>query len=146
MTVQSARASVLDRSFATKSTLRVRYAETDAMGVVYHANYLVWFEVGRGDFFREMGQDYAEWEQEGYLLPVTEASVRYHASARYGDIVIVQTCLERVRSRSVTLSYEAIHAGTGQRLASGRTRHLCTDRQGNVRRLPGDLLQALRLL
>ena len=68
-----------------ETTLRVRYAETDAMGVVYHANYLVWFEVGRGDYFRTLGQDYAQWEHEGYLLPVSEAYARYHRGLMRGE-------------------------------------------------------------
>jgi acyl-CoA thioester hydrolase len=119
-----------------ETRLRVRYAETDAMGVVYHTNYLVWFEVGRGDYFRAIGQDYGEWEQRGYLLPVSEAYARYHAPARYGDPIIVRTWVREIRSRSITLGYEAYHAESGQRLASGWTRHICVDSEGQVVRLP----------
>ena len=74
----------MDHRRIVETTLRVRYAETDAMGVVYHANYFVWFEVGRGDWFRAFGQDYGEWETLGYFLPVSEAHARFHAPARYG--------------------------------------------------------------
>ena len=126
-----------------ETELRVRYAETDAMGVVYHANYLVWFEVGRGDFFRALGQDYGEWEQKGYLIPVSEAHARYLAPARYGELITVRTWLKGIRSRSVTLGYEVTRAATGQSLASGWTKHLCTDHQGRVRRLPSEMLAAL---
>ena len=126
-----------------ETELRVRYAETDAMGVVYHANYLVWFEVGRGDFFRALGQDYGEWEHKGYLIPVSEAHARYLASARYGDLITVRTRLKDLRSRSVTLGYEVTNAATGQGLASGWTKHLCMDHQVRVRRLPSEMLAAL---
>jgi acyl-CoA thioester hydrolase len=123
-----------------ETSLRVRYAETDAMGVVYHANYLVWFEVGRGEYLRALDQTYDAWEREGYLLPVVEAYARYQAPARYGDSVVVRTWVERVRSRSLTLAYEVVDAGTRQLLASGWTRHLCTGHDGQVRRLPQALL------
>lgn len=123
-----------------ETTLRVRYAETDAMGVVYHANYLVWFEVGRGEYFRSLGQDYGWWEQQGYLLPASEAYARYHAPARFGDLVTVRTWVKQVRSRGLTLGYEAIHAESGRRLASGWTRHICVDQEGKARRLPEEML------
>jgi acyl-CoA thioester hydrolase len=133
----------MDHRPVVETRLRVRYAETDAMGVVYHANYLVWFEVGRGDYFRALGQDYGQWEQHGYLLPVSEAYARYHAPARYGDSIVVRTWLEEIRSRSITLVYEACHAEDGQRLASGWTKHICADRQGHVVRLPAAMIRAL---
>ena len=128
----------------TESSLRVRYAETDAMGVVYHANYLVWFEVGRGDFFRAMDQDYGEWEARCLHLPVSEAYARFHASARYGELVTVRTYLDQVRSRSVTLRYEVIHSETDRCLVTGWTRHICVDQEGNARRLPEAMLRSLR--
>jgi acyl-CoA thioester hydrolase len=124
-----------------ETTLRVRYAETDAMGVVYHANYLIWFEAGRGDFFRAFGQDYGAWEEEGYFLPVVELHARYLAPARYGDTVTVRTWIKDARSRSLTLRYEAELAETGQLLATGWTQHLCTDAEGSIRRLPEEMRQ-----
>jgi acyl-CoA thioester hydrolase len=127
-----------------ETTLRVRYAETDTMGVVYHAHYLVWFEVGRGDYFRAIGQDYGEWERLGYFLPVSEAHVRYHAPARYGDLVTIYTGLEQIRSRGLTLGYTARDAASQTRLASGWTKHICMDREGRARRLPDDMLHLLR--
>jgi acyl-CoA thioester hydrolase len=127
-----------------ETTLRVRFSETDAMGVVYHANYLVWFEVGRGDYFRAIGQDYHEWEEQGYLLPVSEAHARYEAPARYGDLVTVRTWLEDARSRSVTLGYQVSATATGQHLVSGWTKHVCIDEKSHVRRLPREMLHALK--
>jgi len=126
-----------------ETPLRVRYAETDAMRVAYHANYLVWFEVGRGDYFRARGQDYAAWEREGYFLPVSEVYARYHAPARYGDDITVFTWLEGVQSRSLTLGYEVRNTTSGQRLATGWTKHICMDRGGRACRLPTGMLALL---
>jgi acyl-CoA thioester hydrolase len=126
-----------------ESTFRVRYAETDAMGVVYHANYLVWFEVGRGDYFRAFGQDYADWERRGYWLPVSEASARFHAPARYGDLITVRTWIEEIRSRSLTLGYEVLKTESQGRLVTGSTRHVCMNRQGTVCRLPAEWLNGI---
>lgn len=126
-----------------ETTFRVRYAETDAMGVVYHAEYLVWFEVGRGEYFRARGEDYARWEQQGYYLPVSEVYARYHAPARYGDPVSVRTRVEEVRSRSLTLHYQVVHAESRQLLVSGWTKHICMDGQGRACRLPADMLSLL---
>ena len=126
-----------------ETTLRVRYAETDAMGVVYHANYFVWFEVGRGDWFRAFGQDYGEWESLGYFLPVSEAHARFHAPARYADVVTVRTWVKEARSRGVTLGYEVVDATSQKRLVSGWTKHICMDSRGQSCRLPGDMQQLL---
>ncbi len=106
------------------SEVRVRYAETDQMGVAYHANYLVWCEVGRTDFIRDLGVTYAEMERRGVLLAVSEASLRFHASARYDDLVRITTRLADVRSRLVTFEYDLARVGDGgdaDRLASART-------------------------
>jgi acyl-CoA thioester hydrolase len=134
----------MDTKRVVETELRVRYAETDTMGVVYHANYLIWFEVGRGEFFRALGQDYGEWEHKGYFLPVSEAYARFHAPARYGELIAVRTWVEQVRSRSLTLGYEVVHSETRQRLASGWTKHICADAQGQARRFPPELLVDLR--
>jgi len=126
-----------------ETTLRVRYAETDAMGVVYHANYFVWFEVGRGDWFRAFGQDYGEWETLGYFLPVSEAHARFHAPARYADVITVRTWIKEARSRGVTLGYEVLDAASQKRLVSGWTRHICMDHEGQACRLPGNMQKLL---
>ncbi len=119
-----------------ESTLRVRYAETDAMGIVYHTNYLIWFEVGRGEYLRARGGDYSEFEAQGFYLPVIEVDARFLAPARYDDVVVVRTSVEEFRSRSMTFYYEVVMQETGQVLATGHTRHLCTDREGRVRKFP----------
>jgi acyl-CoA thioester hydrolase len=91
------------------------------MGVVYHAEYLVWCEVGRTDFIRALGIPYAELERRGTALAVAEASIRYHAPARYDDLVRVETRLVEVRSRAVTFEYVILNAESLERLASART-------------------------
>jgi len=78
-----------------ETTFRVRYAETDAMGVVYHTNYLIWFEVGRGEFMRQKGGNYADFEAQGFYLPVSEVDARFIAPARYGDLIIIRTWTAR---------------------------------------------------
>jgi len=119
--------------------LRVRYAETDQMGVVYHSNYLIWCEIGRTDYIRALGTPYAELERNGVALAVSEASLRCHAPARYDDIVRVETLLTEVRSRTVTFDYVIAHAGTGARLATARTILVSLDREGKVSALPSDI-------
>lgn len=100
---------------------RVRYAETDQMGVVYHSHYLVWCEVGRTEHLRSLGTDYATVEKAGTTLAVAEASLRYHAPARYDDMVRVETTLSSVRSRVITFDYLITNAETGDRLVTART-------------------------
>jgi len=127
---------------------RVRYSETDQMGVVYHANYLPWCEVGRTELIRHLWKPYADVERdEGVLLAVTELSMRYHASARYDDRVRVTTTLEQLRSRAVAFTYliERIDdAGSATRLVSARTGLMAVDRNGAPRSLPPGLLAAFR--
>jgi acyl-CoA thioester hydrolase len=127
-----------------ETTLRVRYAETDAMGIVYHTNYIVWFEVGRGEFMRQRGGNYREFEDQGLYLPVSEVDARFIGSARYDDEIVVRTSVEELRSRTITLYYEVVMKDSGQVLVTGHTKHLCVDREGRVRRLPLDLLHAFR--
>tara|TARA_Y100000031_G_C7902368_1_gene240145 strand:+ start:57 stop:479 length:423 start_codon:yes stop_codon:yes gene_type:complete len=114
----------------------VRYAETDAMGVVHHATYLVYFEEGRSQFMRDIGSDYARIEAEGYQLPVTELGIRYVGSLRYGERAKVKTWIEENRSRRITFAYEVQEPDTGATLVSGFTRHVWTDKHGNVTRVP----------
>lgn len=128
---------------ASTSEFRVRYSETDQMGVVYHTNYLVWCEIGRTDFIRASGVTYAELERRGVLLAVAEASIRYHAGARYDDLVRVHTTLADVRSRAVTFDYVIANADTGERLASARTVLVSLDRGGRPATLPDDFRQQL---
>ena len=115
---------------------RVRYAETDQMGVVYHANYLIWCEVGRTDFIRALGLPYSEMERGGTALAVAEATVRYHAPARYDDLVRVETTLSAVRSRALTFDYVISNAGTGARLATASTMLVALDTSGRPSPIP----------
>jgi acyl-CoA thioester hydrolase len=118
---------------------RVRYAETDQMGVVYHANYLVWCEIGRTDLIRQLGKSYAELEREGVALAVMDASVRYHSAARYDDLIRVRTVLTDVRSRTVTFDYRIEDATTGVRLASASTTLVSLNGEGKLVALPDDM-------
>ena len=118
---------------------RVRYAETDQMGVVYHTNYLVWCEVGRTDFIRQRGMSYADIERSGIGLAVTELSARFHAAARYDDIVRVRTILADVRSRGITFDYLITNAATGDRLVTARTALVSVDRTGRLVALPNEI-------
>ncbi len=123
-----------------ETTFRVRYAETDASGIVYNANYLVWFEVGRGEFFWQAGRDYSrDVEQRGFYWPVVEASLRYLASAHYGERVTVRAWSKELQSRSLTVAYEVLNADTQQVLCTGWTKHLNVDAQGRVRVIPPDI-------
>jgi acyl-CoA thioester hydrolase len=115
--------------------LRVRYAETDRMGVVYHANYLVWCEVGRTDFIRTSGVSYREMEEHGVGLAVAEATLRFHAPAKYDDVIRVQTTLTDVRSRSVTFDYSILRADD-TRLVSASTRLVSIDPAGRTTAIP----------
>jgi acyl-CoA thioester hydrolase len=126
-----------------ETIVRVRYAETDAMGVVYHTNYLIWFEVGRGEYMRQQGGDYANFEARGFYLPVSELDARFIAPARYGDLVTIRTWVEELRSRSLTLAYEVVMQKTGQVLTTGHTRHICTDREGCVKVIPTEMRELL---
>lgn len=123
--------------------IRVRYAETDQMGVAHHTSYLVWCEVGRTDLLRRLGASYAELERGGTLLIVSEARFRFHGSARYDDTIRVRTTLARLRSRGVTFSYVVENAETSEVLARGATDHVCLDRAGTPRKLPQELRELL---
>ncbi|MEW6072803.1 MAG: thioesterase family protein [Planctomycetota bacterium] len=117
--------------------IRVRYVETDRMGVVYHANYLVYMEEGRTRLLEELGQPYHELEAKGWALVVRKAELRFRAPARYGDTVAVRTRVGRIRGASVEFHYEIVHPGRGERLAEGRTELACLDlRQGDRRPAP----------
>ncbi|HUF12054.1 MAG TPA: thioesterase family protein [Longimicrobiales bacterium] len=124
------------------SEIRVRYGETDQMGVAYHANYLVWCEIGRTDLIRTLGPSYADMERDGLRLAVAEASVRYRAPARYDDVVQVETRLDKAQSRFVTFSYRIVldrpaAAGTpGTLLATASTVLVALDDAGRTRVMP----------
>ena len=118
------------------SRVRVRYAETDKMGVVYYANYLVWFEVGRTDLLRESGWNYREMEKEGYALPVIEARCIYREPAKYDDELEVRTTGALLSPVRVQFTYEIVRAADAALLATGTTIHATIDRAGRPCRLP----------
>jgi len=119
--------------------LRVRYAETDQMGVVYHANYLVWCEIGRTDLIRLLGKPYAAFEREGVRLAVSEASLRFKGSARYDDAIRVFTTLRDVRSRGVTFAYRIVHGERGDTLVTATTALIALDLAGRPMTMPADM-------
>jgi acyl-CoA thioester hydrolase len=118
------------------SRVRVRYAETDQMGIVYYANYLVWFEIGRTDLLRQNGWSYREMEVDGYSLPVIDAQCAYKASAKYDDEIEVRTSGDMVSPVRLKFSYEVVRTMDGAVLATGSTVHATLDRAGKPRRLP----------
>jgi len=123
--------------------VRVRYAETDQMGVAHHASYLVWFEAGRTEFIRERGRSYAQIEAGGWLLVVVESRCRYLRPARYDDVLIIRTHLASLGPASLEFAYEAIRKADGVVLTRGATVHAAVDRTGRPRRIPDDLRRLL---
>lgn len=126
---------------SAESLIRVRYAETDAMGVVHHAVYPVWFEVGRTDLMEACGLPYTGVEARGYYLMLSGLGVEYRRAARYGDTLSLTTRLGSLRSRTMTFLYELRRAGDV--LATGETRHIATDKTYRPARLPDDVLHIL---
>ena len=118
------------------STLRVRYAETDQMGIVYYANYFVWFEVGRTDLLRRSGWSYREMEQDGVSLPVIESHCAYRQPARYDDELEVRTTGSVVSPVRVRFDYEVVRPADAATLVTGFTVHATLDRTGRPCRLP----------
>jgi acyl-CoA thioester hydrolase len=122
---------------AAESRLRVRYAETDQMGVVYHSNYLIWFEVGRVDLLRQLGFNYRDMEQnDGCFIAVVEVRCRYRAPARYDDEILVRTQLKNVRGSLIHFGYEVTRQSDAAVLAEGETIHIVTDSEMKKRELP----------
>ncbi len=125
-----------------ETTLRVRYAETDQMGVVYHSNYIVWFEVGRVEMLRELGFHYREMEQQdGTHIAVVDARCRFKSPARYDDLITVRTRLLNVRDSLLHFGYEVIRNSDGTLLAEGETVHLVVDHEFKRIRLPEKYLR-----
>lgn len=109
------------------TAIRVIYADTDAMGVVYHTNYIKWFEVGRCELLRSIGFPYAKLEEDGILLPVAECSCKYRLPAVYDDVLEVTARIAEMKGATVTLDYEIKRQGTGELLVTGSTKHAVTD-------------------
>ncbi len=120
-----------------ETEIRVRYAETDKMGIVHHSNYLVWFELGRSEFCRARGFSYLEMEeQENALMVVAEVYCRYKSPAYYEDLITIRTNVADIRSRSLRFIYEVYRASDQTLLAEGETLHVVTDKNKKVRSMP----------
>lgn len=129
----------------TQTRIRVRYAETDQMGVVYYANYFVWCEIGRVEYFRQLGFDYKQMEiADDCHLPVVEATCRYRAPARYDDEVMIETTITALRSSAIKFSYRLLRASDNQLLAEAETVHVSVDKQMQKKPLPEKYQQAIR--
>lgn len=115
--------------FTFKTHIRVIYADTDAMGIVYHTNYIKWFEVGRNEYLRELSYPYSQLETEKLWLPVANVECTYKAPARYDDILEIKAWISELRSASLKMNYEIRKQETGELLVTGSTRHAITDDQ-----------------
>ena len=133
-----------DRGTAHSIEFRVRYAETDQMQVVYHANYLIWCEIGRTEFIRALGTPYAELERQNVTLAVVEASLRFHSAARYDNLIRVTTTVSDVRSRTITFDYVISNAETGERFVTGSTKLASLTRDSRLTKLPEFLRRVLK--
>lgn len=128
-----------------ETRIRVRYAETDQMGIVYHSNHFIWFEVGRVELLRQLGFTYKEMEKEDDChIAVVDARCRYKAPVLYDDEVLVRTYLKNVREKLIHFGYELVRAGTGELLAEGETTHIVADSQMKPRSLPDKYMKAFR--
>ena len=128
-----------------ETRLRVRYAETDQMGVVYHSNHLIWFEVGRVELMRQMGLAYRDLERDdGLYIAVAEAKCRYRAPVFYDEEVVVRTWLKAVRARVIIFGYELLRADSEVVLAEGETVHIVTDSSMKVSSLPRKYLKVFQ--
>ena len=136
---------MLERGYG-ETPVRVRYAETDQMGVVYHANYLVWFEIGRVEFIRQTGLDYAAMEREGAMIAVVEATARYKAPARYDDELFVRTSLVGYRGPIVRFRYQVVRSSDELLLCEGETTHIVVGRDMKKRDLPEKYAERFREL
>ncbi len=123
--------------------ITVRFAETDLMGVVHHASYIVWFEAGRVAWMGAAGLPYVQISNAGYNFAVTDVQCRYRAALRFGDPVQVITRLVSLRSRQVEFSYEVVNSETGLLCASGSSSHICVDNSGSMTRIPDWVAEGL---
>ena len=114
--------------YVNDAWIRVRYEETDQMGVVYNGNYYTWFEVGRSEFFRSLGYTYAQMEKEGMILPVIESSCIYKTPAKYDDEVFIRTTIKGLKGIRLEFQYEVLRKEDGELLASGKTIHAFVDK------------------
>jgi acyl-CoA thioester hydrolase len=142
---QSAKVEQMAESpFKHETRLRVRYAETDQMGVVYYANYYIWMEVGRVEFVRALGMEYKTLEdREGLFLAVIESNCRYLRPARYDQDITVETSVGEITHRLLEFQYEIRDTASGEVLAKGITKHMWLNREWRPARLPEPYLETL---
>ncbi|RMG84125.1 MAG: acyl-CoA thioesterase [Chloroflexi bacterium] len=131
------RALTTPNRFVAETRVQVRYAETDAMGIVHHASYIIYFEEGRSNYIRQRGRSYADFEREGYYLAVTEVNARYVQAAVYDQVLRVRCWVEQMRSRGLTFAYEILD-DKDQLMVTGYSKHICLDKAGNVAVIPED--------
>jgi acyl-CoA thioester hydrolase len=124
--------------FVAETTLYVRYAETDAMGIVHHASYIVYFEEGRSNYARQRGSDYAAFEKGGHYLTVAEVRARYLKAAQYGQRLTIRCWIEEMKSRALTFAYEIAQTDTGEICVTGYSKHICITHDGQVARMPDE--------
>jgi len=145
MTGQTTSRSVKMEHVVNETRIRVRYAETDQMGIVYHSNHFIWFEVGRVELMRQLGFTYKEMEREdGCFIAVADARCRYKAPVLYDDEVVVRTWLKNVRDKLIHFGYELLRAESGELLAEGETTHIVADAQMKPRALPEKYMKVFR--
>jgi acyl-CoA thioester hydrolase len=138
-------ASTDARAVVNESRIRVRYAETDQMGVVYHANHFIWFEVGRVELLRQLGFSYKEMEQQDQcFIAVVDARCRYKAPAMYDDEIIVRTWLKNIREWVIHFGYELVRVKDGAILAEGETTHIVANAQMQRTALPEKYMKVFR--
>ena len=118
---------------------RVTYAETDAMGIVYYSHYLRWFEMGRTELMRSLGIAYKEMESQGTYLPVSEVFCRYLVSAKYDDVLIIETSVDFLRRASIQFAYRILRKADAVQMVTGTTLHAFVDREGRIVRVPSSL-------
>jgi acyl-CoA thioester hydrolase len=136
---------VTGHATVSETRIRVRYAETDQMGVVYHANHFIWFEVGRVELLRQLGFSYRDMEaSDGCFIAVVDARCRYKAPARYDDEIIVRTHIKNIRESLIHFGYELLRANDDTLLAEGETTHLVTDSEMKVTPIPQKYVDAFR--
>ena len=133
----------VDRGTSHSVEFRVRYAETDQMQVVYHSNYLIWCEIGRTELIRALGTPYSELERKNVTLAVVEASMRFHAPARYDNLILVTTTISEVKSRTLTFEYVITNAETAERFVTATTKLASLTRDSRLTKIPDDLRKVL---
>ena len=128
----------------SENSFHVRYAETDAMGITHHANYIVYFEEARSHYSRTRGASYADYERSGYWLTVAEVHARYLFPTRYAQPITARCWIEDLRSRTITFGYEIVDAETGQVCVTGYSKHVCINHDGRVSKIPESWLAAMQ--